>query len=407
MIRAHHRFYLAAFFCDFALSCAYTAIPFVVYDQFGGDARTSGTIGGVQSLFYALACLASAQMLAVIRNGIRIAVIGSLGFGLITPVAVLAPSVFGFGVLVVVGWLFMALFWPAMQAWVGGEPDPALRTKRIAAFNLSWTVGLGAAPLVAGPLYEVDYRLPFALASAACLVTMAIVATLPHDRAYFGTADAELRASRFRYDTASEAHLHCAWFASLCGWAMIGVTRAVFPKRIHELVETGSLVWFANAGDELLNVGAATAFSWLIGIMYIARAVATWAMGRSIAWQHRFGVLLAVQAAATAGLYLLGRTSSLAVMAVCVGAIGVSSALTFFASLSYSVANPERKHHRAAIHESMVGLGSFIGAILFGELAGRFNTEWPFLYAPVIMLAALVVQYLLLHLGRRRIEKTA
>jgi predicted MFS family arabinose efflux permease len=84
--------------------------------------------------------------------------------------------------------------------------------------------------------------------------------------------------------------------------------------------------------------------------------------------------------------------------------IGFSSALTFFASLSYSVANPDVKQHRAAIHESMVGLGSFSGAILFGELAGRFGTERPFLYAPAFMLAAVIVQYLFLRLGRRRTE---
>ncbi|MBN2307659.1 MAG: hypothetical protein JXR94_01735, partial [Candidatus Hydrogenedentes bacterium] len=57
-----------------------------------------------------------------------------------------------------------------------------------------------------------------------------------------------------------------------------------------------------------------------------------------------------------------------------------------------------------AVHETMVGVGSFLGAIAFGILAGRLGTVWPFRWMPAFIVAAVAVQAWLLYAGRRRGE---
>ena len=89
-------------------------------------------------------------------------------------------------------------------------------------------------------------------------------------------------------------------------------------------------------------------------------------------------------------------------MVGCCIVIGLATGVCFFASQTYSVVDPQLKHRRLAIHESMVGLGCFVGAIGYGLFAEHFGTPWPFAYTPVFIAAGLVVQGLLLGYGYQR-----
>jgi len=401
MRHAHHRFYLSAFFLDFAVSCGFTAIPFFVFHELGGGARMSGTIGAVQSLFYGMTCLLTAGVVMRTRGGLRWAVAGSLGYGIALPLATLFREPVAFTVMTVIACMLMALYWPAMQAWVGSEPNPAVRAKRIGVFNIWWSAGLAGAPLIAGPLYEVDYHWPFVLVFFTSIVAMALTMTLPRADAHH--ASIEGNVDQAKHYAASEAHLWCGWCANFMGWAMVGVMRSVFPKRVDELVNSGELVvGFGTFAWERLDWGAATQYSWLMTFMYVVRAASSFGLGSWQGWHHRFSVLVWSQIVAAVAFCVLGVTKSLSVMVLCAIAVGVSGAVTFFASLFYSVANSEKRHRRAAIHEATVGLGSFSGAMLFGELAGRFGTTWPFLYTPIFISAGIALQYFLLKAGSRR-----
>jgi DHA1 family quinolone resistance protein-like MFS transporter len=347
--------------------------------------------------------------LAHVKNGLVWAVCGSTGFAVILPMVLLSRNPYVVTVVAVVGQCCVALFWPAMQSWVGGEPDPKMRSRRIGWFNVSWTLGLTLSPPVSGRLYDMDYRLPFVCVFVVGLVTALLTLSLPHERRQYGEPAPATEPGAAGRDGASEAHLYCAWAANMVGWALTGVMRSVFPKRIHELVAAGELVtWFGGVtGDAAASVGngsveAATQFGWLALTMYASRAVISLVLGSRHGWHHQFWLLAMLQLAAGGAFLVLGMTKSLFVMALCCVVVGVNGGVCFFASLFYSLSERASKHRRAAIHESMVGVGSFTGSVIFGELAGRYGTTYPFFYTPLFVAAAIVLQMLLLRYGKRK-----
>lgn len=183
----------------------------------------------------------------------------------------------------------------------------------------------------------------------------------------------------------------------------MAVTRSILPKRIEELVSGGELVLFTKAFPVVtFHDKAATAFAWLAFALSAARTVMFFATGRGQRWQHRFEFVLASQVAAGVAFWFLGHTTSLLVMVLASTVVGFSAGWCYFVSLYCSVAKPDRRHARTAIHESSVGIGSFIGAMGFGYLAGRYGAAWPFLHAGYAIAALLIVQIALLKLGHRK-----
>ncbi len=406
MLQPHHRQYAAAYLMDFAMITAFTAMPFFIFDQLGGGARMSGVIAAFQSICYAGACLATTRWISQGGRPLRWAMAGQVGFVILVPSAVFAGSPAVFAVITLLGLSCIALFWPAMQAWIGGEPDPKIRTRRIGFYNVAWTLGLATGPLVAGPAYDYDYRLPFVIIVCAASLALAFVATLPAEQppARRKGQPSDAPPPERPPDPLSEQQLYAAWCANFVSWAMIGVMRSVFPKRVDDLYQAGDLIFWAEPlrMEGALTLQAATQFSWLAFVLYFSRTALSLAMGYTTWWHHRFGLLIVLQIAASAAFMVLGAAHSLVIMLACCAVVGVASGACFFASIYNSVANPKLKHKRAAIHESMVGIGSFTGSMGFGLLAGWMGASGPFLLTPLFVAAAIGVQWALLRAGRRK-----
>jgi len=387
---------------DFALSSAFTIFPFYIVDHLGGDAAMSGYIGAGQSFIYGVLCVTLSGFLARLVHPLRWAGLGGFGFGTLAALSPVAPTPLAFAGATIAGLSCLALFWPSMQAWLGHIDDPKERSRQIGWYNISWCFGLATGPLCAGPVYDYfGYHVAFAQVFIAAAVAGALAASLPSGGAH-KTAE-QIAAIKPPSDAAwSEAHLYPTWLASYMGWMMVGVCRTILPVRIHELTEANSLIipW-----QELPSYAqAATTYSWLAFVLYASRIVISLIMGRTTSWRHRFSLLIGLQVLAAGAFWVMGVTGNLAVFAMCCTVVGVNGGVSFFASLEYSVANPEHKSRRAAIHESMTGLGSSTGSVIFGFLAGTFYTAWPFQYAPVLIGTFLVAQMVMI---RRRTRHLA
>lgn len=395
MLAAHHRHHLSAFFQDFALSSAFALVPFYIYDHIGGGARMSGGVSAVQSLCYAAACLVVARYAAGFRHPIRVAVLGCIGFAVLMPLVTITGTGLQVGTVTVAALVSLALYWPAMQSWLGGEPNSRVRAKRMADYTVAWSLGLAVGPLFTGWLYDhADERYAFGLVAATTLIAAALAWSLPEvlkAHAVDEHPDAE------PVDVAEcERHLYPTWVANFLSWGMVGAMRGVYPKRVHELVDESSIHAFWPGGPfDLAGAKAATVYAVLLLSLYGARAATSYWMGLWHGWHGRYSWVLLSQVGAALALYGLGVSSSLAVISVCCLLIGFNGGITFFASLYYSVADPARRHGRAAIHESLVGIGGFCVAIVVGELGERFGVEQPFIYAPGVIVAAIAVQGLL------------
>ncbi|MBN2308410.1 MAG: MFS transporter, partial [Candidatus Hydrogenedentes bacterium] len=329
MLKPHHRQYAAVFLFDLSMVAGLTVSPFYIFHFLGGGALMSGVVTGLQWGLYAASCLLSARHVSRARNGLSWAVAGAAGFAVLFPLAPLVKNPYFFGVLTTTAMASTGLFWPAMQAWIGAEPDRRLRLRRMSHYNLSWTVGLTIAPILAGPLYNADYRLPFLLVFATAAGAMALVMSLPHESKHFQAPTEEMIAAHAAHDRESEAHLPTAWGALLIGCALIAAMCAVFSLRMEELVKESRLSLLWRPTDAPLAGTAVTYFAWLALIMYATRAGTSLVMGVTHLWQHKFWLLALTQVAAGGACWVLAQTSSLAVMIVCALAIGVAAGVSF------------------------------------------------------------------------------
>ncbi len=404
MLKPQHRIYLFAFLMDGALMVGFTPAPFYIFDHLGGGAAMSGAITAFQFGLYAVACLLSSRFLTRSEHSLRYALIGLTLYAVLFPASLLVRSPYFFGAMTVIRFGSMALAWPPTQPWMGGAPDPKRMKRSVAIYNISWTLGLALGALVGGPLYDYDYRLPFLVVFLLSAIGFALLATLPHERAYHAQA-ATSTPSLIPAQPIARAYLYCSWIANLIACALLGSSRAVFAKRVEELVDQGALYLFTNAESgipilaqiaEIIRSRAATQFAWLIFATCTARAIAFLTLGHTRWWQGRYTFLLTFQILAAAAFWVMGSTHSLATMLLCYVMLGINGGIGYFASLHCSLSDPVHKQSRAAIHESMVGLGNFTGALAFGLLAMWFGTTWPFTYTPLLILTALLAQILII-----------
>ncbi|MCP4642684.1 MAG: MFS transporter [bacterium] len=391
MLKPHHRQYVAACLFDFAMVAALTFAPFYIFDHLEGGPGMAGIIMGVQWALYAFACLVSTGFVSRAKNGLVWAILGGGAFGVLFPASVIIKNPLYFGVLSTLAIAATGLFWPAMQAWIGSEPDPKLRLKRLADYNISWTIGLTTAPLIAAPLYAYDYRVLYVVVFMVSGGVVALIATLPHESSHFGEYSADMRETHAVHDTKSESHLYATWVSLLMACVLLMAMGVVFAKRTVEFVEAKSLV--ADVPGIPASWEPEAYFGILAFTMYFARALASFVMGRTHAWQHRFWVLVVSQALAAYACWVLAHTFSFLTMLVCSLVIGLNAGLCFFASQTYSVVDPVLKHRRLAIHETMVGAGCFVGAVGCGVFAKYSGTAAPFLWMPLFMAMAVAVQY--------------
>jgi MFS family permease len=398
MFLPHRRMYLAAFLLDFSVAVGLTAIPFFIFERLGGGPTMSGVIGALQMGIYALGCLCSATLVTRSKNGMFLALVGVTTF--ILPYSLLpwVTSPLLCAVATSLPFIGLALAWPAMQSWLGAEPDPVQRALHLTGFNTATAFGFTVSPLITGPLYDLDYRLPFVLLFFTGMITVWLLWSLPleepRDTTEDGGEDDKVASTE---PIISRGLLYASWGAILTANGLFAALRSVYPSRVDTLVADGTLkLWGDYSPTWLASVGPATAFSWLAFILPLATVVTFAVLGRTNKWQGRFRWIVAGQLAAAIATALLGHAQSIAAMLVCFVVVGANYGLCFFTSLYYSLADARHKHRRAAVNEGLLGAGGFIGGIGAGYAAGAVGLPLAFQWSPALVVVAITAQLLLL-----------
>ena len=403
--RPHVRSYAAAFLMDASAAAAFAAFPFLIFRQMHGDAAMSGIISAFYQATYAATTLAASRFVSRSANGLRWAYCGAAIFGVFIALFPVAPGPALLCVIAMVSMAGMSVFWPAAWAWIGAEPDPAVRGRRIALYNISWSCGLAVGPLFGGPLYEIAYWLPFLVGGVFSFMALGLVWSLPHEKTMMAdNGTSETHAP----DRRTEAHLHYTWCAVVTGNAFLGAMYYIFPERVEFLAARHSITllpFCLNVGSGLATFGAAILFAVLASVSSSARAGVFFWMGWDIRWKYHFGVLAGIQAAAALAFAALGITHSLLVMAFACALVGAVAATSFFAGVTYSLDNPQLKHRRASINEGMVGGGGFLGSIAFGLLAHYFGITRAFFVMPAAVGASILLQAVLYQRGKRKLRQ--
>ncbi len=399
MLKPHHRMYLTAFFMDSSVMVMFATAPFFVFTQIGGDETMAGAVGAIQMIAYALSCLISARFVAQTENGLRWAFLGVILFIFFSCLMPLRPTFPFCATISFLAFAALGLVWPALQSWIGAEPDAARRAQHMAIFSISAGCGFALSPLLGGPLFDLDYRLPFIAVALLGVAILTLIRTLPHEKEHFidNPVPVDDESDSTAADGRNWTSLLAAWNALFVLNVLVGATRSIYPKRVMDLLAAGELrVLFESGSSPLLNQGPATTFSWLVSTLWIATAVCYLLLGRWPLWPHQMRLLLGLQVLAGGASWLLGNTQSLLIMLVCFAIVGVSCGVSFFVAMTYSLADPRHKHRRAATTEGILGVGGFAGSIGFGYLAGRYEVVTPFLYTPILIIVGLAIQVWLL-----------
>lgn len=396
----HRRMYLAAFLLDFAVATGLTAMPFFLVERIHGGAALSGTVGAIQMALYAIGCLVSAGLLSKARNGLYWALTGVGLFGLLFSLAPWARTSAACTILASLPFLGLALAWPAMQAWLGQEPDLDTRARHVAGFNMATAFGFTFSPLITGPLYDADFRLPFLMLLALCIAVMSLVFSLMTGSA---SVSSEEGASENGEHSVSRGLLYASWAATFTANGLFAAARSVYPVRVESLFHDGSLMLVGGIRPAFFDaVGPATTYSWLAFLLSLCTVTCFAVMGRTHVWQGRHSILAVGQLAAGASFLVLGHTRSLVVMVACFAVVGINFGLCFFASMYYSLASAKKRHRRAAANEGLLGAGGFAGGIGLGCAAESFGMATAFQCTPLLVVLAIALQFFLLNGARAK-----
>lgn len=258
-----------------------------------------------------------------------------------------------------------ALYWPAFQARLADrEEDPVALEGALRLFNLAWTSGKALGFLTGGLL--------FTLAPGACLWLVAaagwtvVGCTLLDAR--WGAAPAPAsegsdaadappkKPSRTSVPQARKrAFLLAALLSNLALWAAVSTLKGLAPTLAHGwgigVTQTGVLL-------------AATLGAQGLGFLLL----------QSGRWPYRPALLLSAAPVACLGLVGLTFAHGLGLALPAALAIGWAQAVTYAASVYYSLDYDERRGLRTGIHEAVLALGGTV-PILGGYLSDRSGDE--------------------------------
>lgn len=396
-----------AFLFSAAVTASFMAMPFVVFNQLGKGAFVSGIFAGVQAAGYTIASLISSPFVSRTKHGLLWGLVGVAGFMLFMTAMPFFKVVWMCGAMFTLAFTLSALAWPSFHSWAGTEPIPEQRARYMGRINVGWSTGGAMGPFLAGPLYEIDYRLPFLFVGVVCLATLYLLWTMPHESTFFSSVSPDIIRQRAAHDQASESFLWCAWLATFSAHISIGAARSVFPKRLNDIIAAGNLSIFQETEIlPWLNSAAATRFSWLVVALSLATAVTFFLLGKTTWWHHRFSLLVGIQLLVGGAMWTLGHTTSFLLMGLAFIVIGTNLGIAFFSSAYYGMANPSRKHGRAAVNEGVVGVGGMVGSFGFAFLGDQFGIEVPFRWMPSIMVLICLIQFLLLNMRNSYDNKT-
>lgn len=414
-IKPEYQHYVGSFLLQASMMLGMTLVPFFTFEHLGGKERAAATIYGVQMLSLGATCMLSAPFVTALRNGLVCCLIGICGFGVLYTAAVFSPGIIPFCILTGLSMVFFGLAWPALQSWLGAQPDEKLRTKSFSYFNIAIGLGLTVGPLIGGVLYQVDFRLAFFSVFLLSALAAILIFMLPRERDYFGShegADGPEVRDNTHLETCdpNEAYLYCGWLVNMLGWGLVGAVRTVYARQVEHLVDTGQLVLVSQTLP--LHVftaqavpGAATLYSWMQTILSLGYFVAVLLLGWTGRWQHQFWLLVASEAVLGAGIWLLASSRSLLVILMCHGVMGAFTGFGYLASQCYSTANVRLKHRRIALNEGLSSGSSFAMPLAFAELAAWYGLTWPFKYTPCFLIAFLVMQAMSIQYAKRKFAR--
>ncbi|MDD5555636.1 MAG: MFS transporter [bacterium] len=354
---------LFAFLLNSATGVLVVAQPLLAI-RFGAGPLLLGLLGSAGALVYAAACpfagrlsdeLAAAGPPAA---GRRRALILSAGLFIVVDLSILlVRGIRDVFILSACGSVCAALFWPTVQAWIAEAGRREGLSGRLGVFNLSWSLGIMAGPIAGGFLFVADYRFPWLYGLAVNAVILAVLlATRPGPAG----GDAPPVPAESPPAPVPAAFFRLALWANFVCWFSLANAQSIYPK----------LALARGFSPQSIGV--------LLFLVGAAQSLFFFVLMRHSFWQFRYWPLVAVHAAAAAGMAVIACSGSAALLAVAFPLLGLGLGLSYYSSIYYSVCGLAAAGRRTGIHEFIVGSGFLMGPIIGGTIAHLAGLRAPF-----------------------------
>ena len=280
----------------------------------------------------------------------------------------------------------LGLLWAPVEAWLADLSGGSARllNRHLGLFNIAWTGGLMAGPLVAGIAWESWHVMTFAAAGTVALVCVLIAVSTPTAP----PADTHI---------APPAHVdrRLVWAFLLVSWCGVfglsfcrGLLGTAFPNLAKTIGYSERMIGFLAF---VLAGGQGLTF-------FITRMTTGWQFRR---WPLGVSMVTVIGA-----MVLSGVTGNPWVFAATFTIIGGGLGVVYMAGITYAMmSEPERRGQRAGLHEAIMGAGMVMGPF-FGGLAAQYvNLQAPFLVGALVVMISLLTQVIIW--GRLRPQHNA
>jgi len=333
---------------------------FFAHTAFGADQVQQGTLGFLNALGYAIGCLLFGPWSE--RTGRRMMVCIAVAGNVVLLVAVTrCESLTALIVLVSVRKFILAMFWPALMAWMADVSTPRSFAGDLCAFNVGWTLGAGAGAWFAGHIGQwaashpggYDPQVPYLVAAGigiAQLAWLVLVSPRPSEIHLREPGEMDVGLARNM--------LRLAWVCNAAVYALIGIVIFMLP-RLAEL----PVLSISESGQSTVNAIRSFAGLFVFALMLADRR-----------WHGRFFPFVVCLAACLLTMVLIGTAQSPFAVFAGGACLGVALGASYTMSLFYSLSVPRIKGRGSGMHEALIGMGYAVGP-LFGGLAASVSTS--------------------------------
>lgn len=376
-MRSFAAFFIIPFLVDFALSGTGIVMNFRAQDL-DATAFDLGLLGFAWGLPYMIGCMIVGR-LAEHYPRKALMTLGLAADALLIWLAQWMPSPHTLALANVGIGIAGSLFWPVFEALISHE-DKEAANRRMGAFNLGWTLGIGGGLAAGGFLSQWGFHQALTLLSALTAVSLLIFLSAAVK------SDASPHLISEPVDTSLEeptsiqlrlTYLYIAWVANFSLWFAAGTVNTLFPKLCRTLL----------IPDHTSGI--------LIGLIMAGQAVAFYAISRTTSWHYRLLPMLFFQLLAIIGCALLGVSESTFAFAAAMLLMGVGRGLTYCCSLYYGIAAESGQVANAGIHEMLIGLSCAVGPLIGGRFAEYTDVPSTFLLCAFISLSGMAVEIFL------------
>jgi len=368
--------YPAAAMVALGSSIVTLAVIFYLPERFDATASQVGFLCAAWCLAYIVGCLVVRPLFARMPPRYCILLANLMMFAC-TAVLVRAPSLTWAFVAYGSFGLSISLFWPPLMGWLSANIEGRILNGAIGRFNLCWSAGVIVGPMIAGRLSEQDPASALRVGSWLFLLNGALI--LGAILALSGLADDDAAHVKEQHAAPEEEHgtllRYPAWLGLFVAFVAVGVLLTVVPL---------------SASRELNITRTA------VGAMFLARSLANSTtlglLGRTSFWQFRGGQMFMGIVGFTVVIALLAVARSPLAVCVLLMFTGVFCAQSYTNSLFHGISGSVRRSFRMAVHESLIGAGVVVGALIGGLSYQYRGLQQTYTLTAAIMACAALIQ---------------